>query len=511
MKSTMPRRSASRSRFLLAALGFSLSIAATGLHAADTAVGQFEAHGDVGSPPKAGAVQFDARRGRYTVTGGGANMWFTNDAFHFVWRRVSGDVRLTADIDWLGSGGNAHRKACLMLRQDLTPGSAYADAALHGDGLTSLQFRDEAGGLTHEIQSRTAKPHTLRLERYGDTVSISVSGPGDSLQPGGGSYQLQLHDPVYVGLGVCAHDDQATETAVFSKVQLHAEPHVPTTNLVVESTLETVAIASTDRRAIYCARDHFEAPNWTRDGAQLLFNQHGRIYRLPAGGGEPEVVDTGFATRCNNDHGLSPDGARLAISDQSRGGASVIYTLPAAGGEPRQITPRGPSYWHGWSPDGATLAYCAERNGEFDVYTIPAAGGTETRLTTAAGLDDGPEYSPDGRYIYFNSERSGRMQIWRMRPDGGAQEQVTNDGRNNWFPHLSPDGRWLVFLSYEPEVKGHPANQPVTLRLMPTGGGVTRTLAKLFGGQGTINVPSWAPDSRQLAFVSYRLVPAAKP
>jgi TolB protein len=230
------------------------------------------------------------------------------------------------------------------------------------------------------------------------------------------------------------------------------------------------------------------------------------MFKLPVSGGTPEAIDTGFALHCNNDHGLSPDGASLAISDQSRGGKSLIYILPAAGGAPRQLTKVGPSYWHGWSPDGTTLAYCAERNGEYDVYTIAAAGGEETRLTTASGLDDGPDYTADGKYIYFNSVRSGRMQIWRMKPDGSGQEQVTSDEWNNWFPHPSPDGKWLVFLSYDKDVTGHPANQPVQLRLMPLAGGPIQELARLFGGQGTINVPSWSPDSKQVAFVSYELI-----
>jgi Tol biopolymer transport system component len=152
-----------------------------------------------------------------------------------------------------------------------------------------------------------------------------------------------------------------------------------------------------------------------------------------------------------------------------------------------------------------TLAFCGERNGEFDIYTIPAAGGTERRLTTAPGLDDGPDYSPDGRYIYFNSERTGTMQVWRMKPDGTNQQQMTADEYNNWFPHPSPDGKWIVFLSYAKDVHGHPENKDVMLRLMPAEGGEIRVLAKLFGGQGTINVPSWSPNSEMVAFVSYRL------
>jgi Tol biopolymer transport system component len=257
---------------------------------------------------------------------------------------------------------------------------------------------------------------------------------------------------------------------------------------------------------VYHTLDPLEAPNWTRDGKDLLFNSAGHIFRLPAKGGTPVRVDTGFANRCNNDHGLSPDGSQLAISDQSRGGKSLIYIVPATGGEPRQITPVGPSYWHGWSPDGSTLVFCGQRNGEFDVYSIPTAGGQEKRLTSATGLDDGPDYAPDGKLIYFNSERTGSMQIWRMKPDGTEQEQVTSDEFNNWFPHPSPDGKWLAFLSYEKSVVGHPENQPVKLRLLPIGGGTIQELASLFGGQGTINVPSWSPDSKQVAFVSYELI-----
>ena len=200
----------------------------------------------------------------------------------------------------------------------------------------------------------------------------------------------------------------------------------------VESMLETVEIATKKRRLIYQARAHFEAPNWSRDGKYFLFNRGGRIYRLPVAGGEPELVDTGFATRCNNDHGISPDGTQLVISDQSQENRrSLIYILPIAGGTPRRVTQLAPSYWHGWSPDGKTLAYCAERNGEYDIYTIPVEGGDEKRLTTAAGLDDGPDYSHDGKYIYFNSERTGRMQIWRMKTDGSEQQSGADDSANH--------------------------------------------------------------------------------
>lgn len=276
----------------------------------------------------------------------------------------------------------------------------------------------------------------------------------------------------------------------------------------MRSSLEVVTLTTRAYRSVYQTSDHIEAPNWSRDGAALYFNGSGLMYRLAlAGAAKPEPVDTGFAVRCNNDHGLSPDGTQLVISDQTKDGRSRIYILPTQGGLPREITPLAPSYWHGWSPDGQTLAYCAQRDGKFGIFTIPIAGGAERRLTTTDGLDDGPDYSPDGKWIYFNSDRTGRMQLWRMTPEGSDLEQVTDDGYNNWFPHPSPDGRWIVFLSYAGDIKGHPADKDVMLRLIPTSGGEPAVLVSLFGGQGTINVPSWSPDSQSLAYVRYRSIP----
>jgi len=485
-------------------------------------LGIFQAQADIGQTARSGSANLEPKEATYLVAGGGENMWFTNDAFHFVWTRVSGDFALSAAIEWLGASAQAHRKACLMVRQTLEPGSPYIDVAVHGDGLTSLQFRDTPGGVTREIQANLVGPARVGIERQGEVFFLSApAAAGDAaadqkpagsrrLDPAGPFIRLKLTDPLYVGLAVCAHDRQALEKARFCAVALSRPPAAilapHSTNAVLHCALETINIASKDRRAVYHTRDLIEAPNWSRDGRFFLFNSRGLVFRLPVAGGAPERVDTGTANRCNNDHGLSPDGARLAISDQSRAGGSRIFVLPAAGGAPRQLTELAPSYWHGWSPDGSTLAYCAERGGEFDIYTIPADGGQERRLTTTPGLDDGPDYTADGQWIYFNSERTGAMQIWRMKPDGSGQEQVTTDALNNWFPHPSPDGKWLVFLSYGKDVKGHPANQLVQLRLMPLAGGPIQELARLFGGQGTINVPSWSPDSKQVAFVSYELI-----
>jgi hypothetical protein len=470
-------------------------------------LGAFEGHGNVGTVLHPGSAKYDEAARAYTVSGSGANMWAARDAFHFVWKKTSGDVSLTADVAFVGKGGNAHRKACLLVRQGLGADAAYVDVAVHGDGLTSLQFRDAAGAATHEVQANVAAPARVRLVKRGRYALLYLAPKGKELQFSGAAVRLTWEGPFYVGLGVCAHDPDATEAAVFSSVELTTTMPPAAGRPVLYSALETQSVASTDRRVVYVTPGRIEAPNWLRDGRMLLYNSGGRLYRIPTAGGKPEALDTGFATRCNNDHGVSPDGKLLAISDQSQGDRkSRIYTLPVAGGTPKLITPAGPSYWHGWSPDGKTLTYCAERNGEFDVYTVPAAGGPETRLTTAKGLDDGPEYSPDGRHIYFNSDRTGRMQLWRMKADGSSQEQLTDDEYNNWFPHPSPDGKTLVFLSFEKGVSGHPPNKDVTLRRLRLADRQIDVLGRFFGGQGTVNVPCWSPDGRRIAFVTYQLL-----
>jgi TolB protein len=277
----------------------------------------------------------------------------------------------------------------------------------------------------------------------------------------------------------------------------------------VISTLETVDVQTGERRALAQFDYLMEAPNWTGDGKRLIYNSLGLLYSFDIGTLQSTVIHTGYATQCNNDHVLSPDHSHIAISHHTQeDGRSRIYIVPLNGGDPVLVTPLAPSYLHGWSPDGSTLAYCAERNGQYDIYTIPFRGGVETQLTDLPGLDDGPEYSPDGQCIWFNSMRSGLMQVWRMNADGSEPIQMTWDECNNWFPHVAPDGESVAFLAYRKDdvaPADHPANKNVEIRLISSAGGESHTLVQLFGGQGTINVNSWSPDSRQLAFVSYRL------
>jgi TolB protein len=387
------------------------------------------------------------------------------------------------------------------------------DVAIHGDGLTSLQFRRTAGGITEQIVSPVKAADVIQLERQGRTYRMSVARFGEPFTRSE-IVDFDLGDQVYVGLFVCSHNPAVSERAVFRNVRIVVPPKadwVPYRDYI-GSNLEVMDVETGHRKVLHTSPISLQAPNWTLDGRALIYNSEGRLYRFDLATRDVAEIDTGFATRNNNDHVLSFDGKMLGISHHSADdeGRSVIYTLPATGGAPRRVTGNSPSYLHSWSPDGRSLLYTGGRGGEYDIYRIAAEGGEEVRLTTATGVDDGSEYSPDGQWIYFNSVRTGLMQIWRMRPDGAAQEQVTNDVYNNWFPHVSPDGQWIVVISYGQDIapSDHPFYKHVYLRRMRPDGSEAKIIAYVYGGQGTINVPSWSPDGRQIAFVSNTALPA---
>lgn len=472
----------------------------------------FESSGDVGLTPEKGKVEFDGSAGAYRVTGGGDNIWGTTDAFQFAWTRLSGDIALTADVRFIGTGVVAHRKAALMIRQSLDPGSAYADVAVHGDGLTSLQYRQDSGAITQEIRSDLKAPVRIRIERRGSSFVLYAGAPGEDLKPTGPATVI-LHDPVYAGIAVSSHKADVLETAVFSNVRVeHLTPRPRFSSKLVIYDLKT-----RNTRTVYEAKEVFEAPNWSRDGKYLLINMRGRLFRVPVNGGaaEPEPVNIDSSLRCNNDHDLSPDGKLIALSASSQSSrGSQVYVASVDGSNARLVVAAAPSYFHGWSPDGKYLAFVGQRNGKFNLFRVPETGGPEERLTFNSPYDDGPDYSRDGKWIYFNSNRSGSWHVWRMPatgagPDDSQAQQVTHDELEDWFPHPSPDGKWLLVFSFPKGTTGHNDRlEGVQLRLLPMPGAKLKpakleTLTTFFGGQGTINVNSWSPDSRQFAFVTY--------
>lgn len=470
-------------------------------------VGIFESHGDVGAVLHPGAALYDSKTGDYRLTGSGANIWAATDEFQFAWRKLKGNFILQARARLTGKGVDPHRKLGWMVRKTLQGNSPSVNATVHGDGLTSLQYRETAAGEMKEKKFETGGHDIIQLERRGNTYLMSAAHNGELFQVQEVE-AVDLGDEVYVGLFVCAHNKDRVETGVFDNVRIvvPAKETLVAYREYIGSNIELYEMATGKRKTVYSEKGSLQAPNWTRDGKSLLYNSEGLIYKLDLQTRKAVVLNTGEVKNNNNDHVLSFDGKMLGLSSASpdKKYNSVVYTVAAGGGTPQQITPTGPSYLHGWSPDKKFLVFTGQRNGDFDIYRVPAGGGEEVRLTTTPGLDDGPEYSPDGKYIYFNSVRSGRMQIWRMRPDGTEQTQLTNDTLNNWFPHLSPDNKTIVFLSFGNDVKpdDHPFYKHVYLRTVPVSGGRPTVLAYLYGGQGTINTPSWSPDSKQFAFVS---------
>jgi TolB protein len=478
-------------------------------------LGIFENQSDVGSVSPPGSAHYDLTTGVYTITSSGANLWSTTDGFHFLWKKASGDIALTADIDFPVKGGvhSEHRKAILIFRQSLDADSAYADAAQHGSGLTGLQFRMAKGDTTQSIELDIDSPVRVRLEKRGDTFTMFVSLHGEPLHPSGASIQLHLDPPFYAGIGLCSHDAKAVETATFSHLEYEQlAPPPAAAPMAVYSTVQAIAIDPDSRRStvVYSAVTRAQAPNWSRDGSTIVFNQGGRLYAVSADGkGTPRPLDTGAATDCSGSHGFSPDGRWLAISCAMPGMTGRhLAVIPSAGGAARLLG-SNVSYFHSWSPDGKTILYTRGDHGANNIYAISVDGGPETALTSGTGISDDPDYSPDGAYIYFNTDRWSGMQIARMRPDGSHVEQVTFDNFKNWTPHPSPDGKSIVFLSYNPDVMTHASDQEIALRILSTADNKIRVLTNLVGGNGSMNVGNWSPDSKRLAFVSYEKLPAA--
>jgi Tol biopolymer transport system component len=487
------------------------------LTTAQSPVGVFQNVADVGSPKNAGSTVYDAATQSYTMRGSGYNVWFNRDEFQYAYNKLKGDFILTANFELKGQGKEPHRKVGWMVRYGNDAESAHASATIHADGLIALQWRELRGAFMRDPQDQIVFPKkkasTIQLERSGSKMIMRVAAWGEPLQTVGSHEMNNMPEEVLAGLFLTSHNVDETEEARIWNVRIDkpvADNYNPGRDGYLGCRLELLSVFDGNRKVIHQSATRFEAPNWMPGGKQLLFNEGGSLYKIPIEGGTPEKLNTDFADRNNNDHGISFDGKMLAISHQVQGqpgGGSTVYVLPLAGGTPKQVTLKAPSYWHGWNPNNKEVVYVGQREGSqvYHLYKMNINGGPEIQLTThTTGHVDGPEYSPDGKYIYYNGNETGTMQLWRMKPDGTGKEQITFDEYHNWFPHISPDGKWIAYISFPPDIppNSHPSYKRVTLRLMPVAGGAPKVIAYLYGGQGTINVPSWSPDSKQIAFVS---------
>ena len=482
-------------------------------------VGIFDDQSDIGAVVPPGTGTYDASTNTYTLTSAGANTWYHVDDFHYLWKKASGDLVLTADITFppatYNHEPNPHRKGILMFRQSLDNGGAYVDVGAHGSGLTALQYRRALGANTEDIELDIAAPKTVRLEKHGDTFTLFLSMKGEPLHQVGASVSLHLEEPFFVGLGAVSHDVSTTDKVAFSNVKVEPATAETAQNVALYSTLRTIQIEDQFRRAavIRTGPAFMHSANWSpADGANIYAYEAGRIERIPyhldsAAGGTPQAVDVGNLVGCSGNYGLSPDGRWFAVScAQKKGGQHDVYLVAAhGGGAPRKVTDgKVSSYFHAWSPDSQIIAFTRGSAGKADIFTIRASGGPETRLTSDT-VNDGPDYTPDGKLIYFDSARSGSTQIWRMKADGSEAEQITAEDSNiNSSPHVSPDGKTVAFLS-QPASEGSLGIGEASIKVFGVHDGLVRTVTNFQGDRGSFQMYGWG-DNNHVAFVSYQVL-----
>jgi len=478
-------------------------------------IGIFKNRIDLGNTNKEGSFTYVKNLQLYKLKGVEPNIPVSNS--EYLYNEISGNFILTANFQLINKDLDPEIKVGWMVRKSDKENSEAISVSLNGNGRICLEcggFKDESNENDKEPKLNSIKKYEiLQLERKGTALILRAARFGEPLQLIGKQNIEDLPDKVLAGIFIISDNSDPVLKAEIWNVRI-GQPvsHDYDTDKegYLGCRLEILDPFNGKRKIIYEEPDRFEAPNWMPNGEELLFNKQGALYKISLNGSELKKVYTGFADRINNDHGISFDGKRLAISHNREGlpgGGSTVYTLPIKGGKPKIVTKETPSYWHGWAPNNKEVVYVAKRNGEdiFNIYKASIENGKETKLTHfTKGHADGPEYSPDGKYIYYNSSESGTMHLWRMDPEGLNREQLTFDEGNDWFPHISPDGKWILYLSFPADipVNSHPSYKRVTLKIMPVDGGESKVVAYLYGGQGSINVPSWSPDSKYVAFVS---------
>ena len=473
-------------------------------------LGAFDHHQDVGAPTLAGNAVYNAANQTYTLSGGGPNV-AALEQFHWAWTTLEGDFIVQATVHFAGPV-TSRRELGIMVRDSRASSSRYAAASVRDDTLTALQYRSVDGAAAAQVELSSFHPTDIQLARTGNTLTFSSAVFGENYKSV--SHELTLSKEVHVGLFVASHEAGVVAQAVFSNVRviIPAAPDFKPYSDYLGSHLEVMDVATGHRRILHSEPGSIQAPNWTPDDTLIYNSAAGVMYTYDISTGKVNELNTGVRRQNNNDHVLSFDGKMLALSNfTGERRRSVAFVMPVTGSDnPTQITSpeAGHTFLHGWSPDGKTLVFTGGRKGETgdyrNLWSVDVETKVETALTPPGTLDDGPEYTPDGKYIYFNSVRTGTMQIWRMRPDGSNPEQITFDEYNDWFPHISPDGKWLVYIAFPTDMNpwSHPFYRQCYIRLMPTAGGVPKTIGYIYGGQGSMNTPGWSPDSKRIAFVS---------
>lgn len=476
-------------------------------------IGIFKSALDIGETMHSGTARYDSSNQTYRLTGSGFGVGESDDAFQYLWNSVQGDFILRAEIHhenrsessksdvvygWSVRNTISSDSEMLTISVSPTKGTAVSTRMAKGADSSSYTISGLSVDIIH--LERVQGKYTVRLGTFGEPLIIQDMP------------DINLRNEVLAGLFVHSENQDEVAEVTFRNVRF-VKPFPENEQRYqryLGSRMEVLNVETGMRNVLFESEHSVQAPNWTVDAEKLIYNSNGYLYNYELSNGQITYLNTGFATSNNNDHVITFDGEQIAISHHVRedNNQSTIFIMPIEGSDnPIQVSKSGVghAYLHGISPDNQTVIFTGWRNNKYDIYAADVNTMEETQLTDTPFLDDGSEYSPDGKYIYFNSNRTGAMQLWRMKPDGSEQTQLTFDENfNDWFPHISPDGEWILFLSYGTDVASgdHPFYKHVTLRLMPVSGGEPTIVAYLYGGQGTINVPSWSPDSRYVAFVS---------
>lgn len=475
-------------------------------------IGSFNHSIDIGEPNLAGSTHYHSADQTYTIRGAGEGVVSgADDTFHYLWNTIQGDFILRAELHHEQPPSGGAYQFGWSVRNTITPDSEMVTLSVTSGGETVVSKRSARGSEAEMAASENLLPDVIQLERVNGEFKVGIATHGEPLVTMDVP-DTNLKNQVFAGLFVSSGDPNILSEVTFRNVRI-VKPFPENEQRYqryLGSRMEILDLHTGMRKVLFESEHSDQAPNWTVDGRELIYNSNGYLYRYNMEENRISYLNTGFATNNNNDHVITFDGTQIAISHHvpEDNNQSTIFILPIEGSDhPRQVTAsgRGHAYLHGVSPDNQTVIFTGWRNEKYDIYAADVNTMEERQLTDTPFLDDGSEYSPDGEFIYFNSNRTGAMQIWRMRADGSEQVQLTFDENfNDWFPHISPDGEWILFLSYGTDVASgdHPFYKHVTLRLMPVTGGEPVVVAYLYGGQGTINVPSWSPDSRYVGFVS---------